>query len=84
MRDQNEKIVISPEQISEFFKKEFVFTDNIPEDMNRRREIVMEARASILIDSYCTSGRFPTFMKSGRYGWIGVDIYIAAIGGLFV
>jgi len=84
MSDQNEKKVATPDEIIESLKKEFVFTDNIPEDMNRRREIVMEARASILIDSYCTSGRFPTFMKSGRYGWIGVDIYIAAIGGLFV
>lgn len=72
MSDQNGKPVISPEQITEFFKKEFVFTDNIPEDMNRRRAIVMEARASILIDAHCTSGRFPTFMKAGRHiegGW---------------
>ncbi len=73
MSDQNEKAVASPEEITEFLKKEFVFTDNIPEDMNRRRAIVMEARASILIDSYCTAGRFPTFMKAGRHdesAWI--------------
>ena len=67
MSDQNEKKVATPDEITEFLKKEFVFTDNIPEDMNRRREIVMEARASILIDAHCTSGRFPTFMKSGRH-----------------
>ena len=73
MSDQNEIKVATPEEITEFLKKEFVFTDNIPEDMNRRRAIVMEARASILIDSYCTSGRFPTFMKAGRHiegGWV--------------
>ena len=73
MSDQSEKIVASPEDITNFLKTKFVFTDNIPEDMNRRRAIVMEARASILIDSYCTSGRFPTFMKDGRYdesGWV--------------
>jgi len=73
MSEQNEKKVATPDEITEFLKKEFVFTDNIPEDMSRRRAIIMEARASILIDSYCTSGRFPTFMKSGRYdgsGWI--------------
>lgn len=42
MSDQSEKIVASPEGITEYLKKEFVFTDNIPEDMNRRRAIVME------------------------------------------
>ncbi len=76
MSDQNEKPVASPEQITEYLKNGkngFIFTDNIPEDMNRRREIVMEARASILIDAHCTSGRFPTFMKNGRHiegGWV--------------
>ena len=75
MSDQNGKPVASPDDITEYFKTKFVFTDNVPEDMNRRREIVMEARASILIDAHCTSGRFPTFMKAGRHiesAWVFV------------
>ena len=67
MSAQNEKKVATPEEITEYFKTKFVFTDNIPEDTNQRREIVMEARASILIDAHCTSGRFPPFMKAGRH-----------------
>ncbi len=73
MSDQNEKPVALPEQITEYFKTKFVFTDNIPEDTNQRWKIIMEARASILIDAHCTSGRFPTFMKAGRHdesGWV--------------
>ena len=73
MSNQNEKTVATPEEITEFLKKGFVFADNIPEDTDRQREIVMEAGASILIDAHCTSGRFPTFMKAGEHyesGWV--------------
>jgi len=75
MSDQNGKPVISPEEITEYFKTKFVFTDNIPEDTNQRWKIIMEARASILIDAHCTSGRFPTFIKAGRHiesAWVFV------------
>ena len=63
----NEYPVASEEEIEIFFRENFVAIDNIPEDTVQRDEICMRARASILIESYCTSGRFQNFMKAGKH-----------------
>ena len=63
----NEYSVASPEDIEKFLKDGFVVIDDIPEDTDRRDKICMSARASILIESYCSSGHFQPFMKAGRH-----------------
>ena len=54
-------------EIVKFIKENSVVTDNISENILDRQNICMKARASILIDSYCTTGRFAPFMKAGNY-----------------
>ena len=65
--------VCTIEKLSDFFKTQFVSTDNIPVDTARRDSICMEARASLLIEANCIGERFPAFIKSGwcdGAGWI--------------
>ncbi|MGE4300533.1 MAG: AAA family ATPase [Victivallaceae bacterium] len=64
--------VSDSDELMEFLRNHFVPIDNIPEDIKLRDELCMEARASLLIESNCTSERFPGFMKCGRrdQGWI--------------
>ncbi len=54
------------EDVERFFIEEFQWIDDIAEDVAERDRIVMEARASLLIEANCSSERFPAFMK---YGW---------------
>ncbi len=56
-----------------FLEKNCTPIDNIPEDIQKRDRICMEARASLLIEANCTGERFPAFMKCGTrepHGWV--------------
>lgn len=52
-------------EIIEWLKENFIVPDNIPENLQKRHDICMEARASLLIEANCTSEYFPAFMKCG-------------------
>lgn len=54
---------VSIEQIIKFLANEFIATDNIPEDFQKRDQICMEARASILIDS-CSMSELARFFRT--------------------
>ena len=55
------------EDVERFFIEEFQWIDDIAEDVVERDRIVMEARASLLIEANCTGGRWPNFMKGGSF-----------------
>ena len=44
------------EDVERFFIEEFQSIDDIPEDVAERDKIVMEARASLLIEANCIRG----------------------------
>ncbi|MBN2642860.1 MAG: AAA family ATPase [Victivallales bacterium] len=63
---------VTENELINFFKKPTVIFDNIPENIKLRNELCMKARASLILDSYCTTGRFPNYMRSGELkdsGW---------------
>lgn len=47
------------------FIEKFAAADNLPENMPQRESIIMEARASLVIEANISSGRFPSFFMDG-------------------
>ena len=52
------------------FIEKFVCGDNLPENISQRESIIMEARASLLIEAHFGSERFPAFLSKRDPGRI--------------
>ena len=55
----------SQEQLEEIFK-DFRWIDDIPEDQDKRDEICVEAKASLLLEANIDSEMFPAFIRLGE------------------
>ena len=60
------------------FIEKFVCGDNLPENISQRESIIMEARASLLIEAHFGSERFPAFLSKRDPGRI---LHISPIEG---
>ena len=58
-------MAITFDELKELFAN-FQWIDDIPEDVSRRDEICLEAKAALLIEANCTSERFPAFIRLAK------------------
>ena len=58
-------MAITNDELKELFKN-FQWIDDIPEDVSRRDEICLEAKAALLIEANCTSKGFPAFIRLAK------------------
>ena len=58
-------MAITNDELKELFAN-FQWIDDIPEDVSRRDEICLEAKAALMIEANCTSERFPAFIRFAK------------------